>query len=79
MRRECPVGISRFGDAARDEGVIRCERMSKGAMGSCFESENNGALQFRPVARHLQALFAYRPGWIQAGFEFGSSPQVPGT
>jgi len=58
MRRECPVGIFRFWDDARGEEVSRFERMNKEAMGSCFESENNVALQFRQDARHFQVLFA---------------------
>ena len=59
MRRECPVGIFRFWDDARgEEAVSRYEGMSKVAMGSCFESENNITLQIRPGARHFQVLFA---------------------
>ena len=45
MRRECPVGIFRFQDAARGEEMSRFDRMSKGAMGSCFEGKDNGGLQ----------------------------------
>ena len=47
MRRGCSVGIFRFGDDARGEEVIQSERVSRGAMGSHFEEENNGELQFK--------------------------------